>query len=211
MFGAGSVEDDRASQFRETLKAHIAEHYKNMQLATTKQVKNSLNVQNFCPFSGGGDHMLVGFPLHMLVVAEEEEESELYSPIKKGKHRACAEFEYKDLTSQTNDLVQSQLSANMMLISCQILVIRLKNLDSLQKPISSLKSLDTVVSYGISFGSIKPVVIKKLTLDFTNQKVNLQTMYESARDLDKAPRLACATQYVLEQMKRCSLSGEVAN
>ena len=140
--------------------------------------------------------MLVGIPLEALVVAEQDEEE------KEENGRSCSEFEYKDLTSQSNEAVQSQLEANMMLIASQLLVKRLKNLHKSDKPITTLRTLNTVVSYGISFGIVKPIVIKKITLDLINQTIMLSLKYESQKDIDKPPRLACATQYIIERMWR---------
>lgn len=194
----------RRDLYKECLENHIKEHSNNLQLITTTHLKLLLNTQKISPFSGGGDDMLIGMligipPEGLVVSREDQDEDSVYSPI---TNQTVANIEYKDVTLQSNQALESQLEANMMMLASQILALRLKRLKNDEKPITKLRELNTVSSYGISFGLLKPIVIKKLTLNFQCRCVELQKRYESAKDLDKAPRLACATQYLLKQMER---------
>lgn len=199
-----SCENMRAERYRQRLSAHLDVHHKELKIVT-KQVATSnltLKMKKISPFTGEGDHLLIGIPLstNLVVAGEEEEEGGVNSPPQQGEHRTCADYEFKDLTTQSNHKVEQQLKANMLLVNTEILTTQLKDLD--ENPITILKDLNTVVSYGISFGMVKPILVLKLIINFTNNELTYEKKYQSPRDLDKASRLACATEYLICRMKK---------
>lgn len=199
--GEGSAEDVRGERYRTRLNDYLSRERLSQQVMSTREVKGYIarHLSKVSPFSGGGDNMLFAIDSTLIVADEDEEIDDIARSPRKGDHITITDLEYNDITSQTNQEVELQLEANMMLLMSQVLTKRLLHLKD--SPITVLRSLNRAICYGISFGLIKPIVIKKLIMDFTRLELISEKKYESPKDVDKAPRLACATEYLIRRMK----------
>ncbi len=211
--GNHSQEDLRGNQFIKAV--HLYLKSSNIDLKFTTKSDAMLRAEaKVSPFSGGGDNVLLGWPLAKTLVVNVIEDSgeEIVqdssceqsgngsSPADTGEQRLATNIELKDLTTQSDDAVEQQLKANMHLLSSSLAVGKLKELKNIHRPIAWLNDLKTFTSYGLSFGIVKPVVILKLSIDFCNERLIYEKRYESTMDVHKAPRLACAMQYLIKRM-----------
>lgn len=190
-------EEQRSDHFVTTVREYLRTSNPELKFIkfTIKNVEGA--EEKVSPFSGGGgDNVLLGWPLEKtLVVTRDRKSSSESSPVDDGKQRLGTDVELKDLTSQSDEL-----KANMHLLSSSLAVAKLEELEKIERPITWLKELKTFTSYGLSFGVVKPLVLLKLTIDFTNEQLVYEKRYESTIDVHKAPRLACAMQYLITKM-----------
>ena len=180
-------------------KATVQVKYKNIELESIDQCLPDLN-GHICMFSGGGDHVVLAM--------EDTSESNLYdligteetvpSPLTEGELRTGEEMKYK--TTQSNEDIESQLKANMLLFTARCTVRRIERLHNKPNPVSTLKKLNKISTYGLTFGLNKPVMILKLTLDFTTSEIYFEKRYQSPDELPPEPRVDCAMKYLIERI-----------
>lgn len=189
-YGKGSIEDVRGERYQTRLRDHLRSKHPQLDIMSTIDVKKYLhtNLTKVSPFSGEGDDMLFVIDTTLVVANEDECDQE------------------HDITSQSNFEVELQLEANMMLLMSQITIKKLLALRPADNPITVLRNLNIISCYGVSFGILKPIVMKKLMMDFSSQRLRLEKKYESTRDIDKAPRLACATEYLIQKIMQSEVS-----
>ena len=199
--GSHSQEEDRGDSFIKAVCEYLKTNRPDLKFMRFSAKKILGAEDKVSPFSGGGDMVLFGWPLEKKLVVQSDgdgpSECSECSPIDDGEQRLATNVEMKDLTCQSDE---TQLKANMHLMSSSLAVAKLKELENVDRPVTWLKELKTFTSYGVSFGQIKPVVLLKLTMDLVNGKLRYEKRYESVMDADKAPRLACAMEYVITRM-----------
>ena len=202
--GSHSQEEERGDCFITAVSEYLKTNRPDLKFMRFSAKKILGAEDKVSPFSGGGDMVLFGWPLEKKLVVQDDgdgpSECSECSPIDNGEQRLATNVEMKDLTSQSDKAVEKQLKANMHLMSSSLAVAKLKELENVDRPVTWLKELKTFTSYGVSFGQIKPVVILKLTMDLVDGKLRYEKRYESVTDADKAPRLACAMEYVITRM-----------
>jgi hypothetical protein len=137
------------------------------------------NSSHFCPFSGGGDvQVFMQTGVSAVVMAGEGSTagpdptpadvspSINITPPKPNEVR-CASIENSVSEQQKEEEAQLQLQANMVVTCATLLENRLKCLKNAQE----LRSIDSIVCYGVLIGSKYPLKLLKLTLDFSGQEM----------------------------------------
>lgn len=196
-----SIEHERAERHRSAVLTYLEQEKKKVKFIKSSSISSEVAL-HVTPFKGGGDDVLVAVPQEKLILQADDGNGNSSSDDEENTHTTLAPVDYKDKTSRTKKKIKGQLHANMLLLSVKCFVHRLKNLTTEDSPISNLKKLKLLVAYGLSFGSTCPIIVKKMIIDLSNKSINIEKKYESPRDTDKPPRLACATLYLIDKIEK---------
>jgi hypothetical protein len=196
LFCGLKTENSRAEDFKTSLR----NFYTNI---TVKNVDRCMPVLegNICMFSGGGEQVMMAATGNNTVydIVEEEESEPVLSPLSAGEHGANLELKYR--TSQPDHNVEHQLKANMLLFTARHTVRMIEHLQAdKSNPISALRNMNKISTYGLSFGVLKPVLILKLILDFNTSIIEYEKRYESPPEVPPEPRIDCAILYLMNRI-----------
>jgi hypothetical protein len=195
-------ENSRAEDFKISLR----NFYTNINVENVDKCMPALK-GNVCMFSGGGDHIMMAATGNTVYdIATEEEECEpVPSPLSAGEHRTGANLELKYNTTQPDRNVEHQLKANMLLFTARHTVRMMEHLQTdKSNPISALRKVNKISTYGMSFGVLKPVVVLKLMLDFNTSIVRYEKRYQSPPEVPPEPRIDCAILYLVNRISHTS-------
>lgn len=185
--GSRIGENSRAEKF----KACLQKHYTNINVLNMDQLMPKVE-GNVCMFSGEGDSVMVA-ALGSTLYCNTGDDNESCSGVS---------MECKYLTTQSNSAIEHQLKANMFLLTARYVIKTIENLQENPNPISALGQLTKVVTYGLSFGLVNPVLILKLTLDFWITDISYEKIYQSPSELPPEPRLDCALKYLIDRIAK---------
>jgi hypothetical protein len=138
---------------------------------------------------------------NLLVVGSPENENTEESPVLEDEDREDFSFEYKYVTPQSEEEIEVQLMANMLLLTAKIFIIKVEQLSKSSTPITVLEKINILSSYGLTFGQLKPVVILKLCIDWNKNELSAEKRYTSPQELPHEPRVDCAIKYLIDRTK----------
>lgn len=197
-------EEDRVDFLFKHLESSVVPLYQDLEVSKVYKVSKKEG-NNFCCFTGGGDLMLrrndAAVVMSFTDTAEDDLELGDTSPIGQGESRSTVDIECKVSNKSESDI---QLQANMYNLIVRQFMDKLKNVTSLE----SLSQLTQLTIYGISFGTglSSPILVLKMTIDFTATALIYEEKYVSTSSLPKELLIDCCTSAVLNRLSKKSPS-----
>jgi hypothetical protein len=195
-------EDSCGERFRLKLAEHFQAHSMGLEIMKRADIEiNSPGLSKKCkkkesitPFAGGGDNVVMKAD-NILVVGGPMDENFVESPVQPD------DFEYKLDGTQPYVELEGQLKANILLLTAIIFVnsiIKMKGNEA--TPITRLLEIESISSYGLTFGRAKPIIILKLQINFKESTLIYQRRYHAAPHLPPEPRVDCAITFLCDRM-----------
>ena len=194
-------ESYRTGVLKTYLEKVLPNMYEDIKVESVEPVrKKALN--NFCPFSGGGDLKLTRKDNIMLLMTHLQSEYGHSSPTHDNEYRETLDMETKVASSKTNSEVRLQLQADMYNVLVREFMSKLNAADDDQ--FDNISKLLQISIYGMSFGPSHPVDVLKLTADFGSKELQYICKYTSTSGFPQEPIIDSCIAAVLDRLTKRS-------